>query len=290
MYNRKAFFQQIRNSLFHRLSQSQVDGIGHLLTAWEEDYSQHPLQFLAYCLATTYHETARTMQPIRERGGKSYFNRYDPVLANTASRRRRAKKHGNTMRGDGYKYRGRGDVQLTWGDNYYRAGQALGIDLVNNPDLALQPDIAAKIMYEGMINGWFTGKTLANYIKPKRTNYHDSRRIINGTDCAALIAGYAKEFEFALEKAEQANVGVISMGLYDAQMVEVSKEHTTGKPLHKSTTNLAAVGQAVTAAGGILAYMENMNPWVAGVLIVAVTGFAAWIIRERYLKSHLDGT
>ncbi len=47
---------------------------------------------------------------------------------------------------DGALFKGRGFVQLTGRDNYTSIGQALGLDLVNNPDLANQPDIAAKIL------------------------------------------------------------------------------------------------------------------------------------------------
>ena len=46
---------------------------------------------------------------------------------------------------EGYKYRGRGIVQLTGKDNYKKYGDLLGVDLINNPDLANNPDIAAKI-------------------------------------------------------------------------------------------------------------------------------------------------
>ena len=52
---------------------------------------------------------------------------------------------GNKDEGDGFKYRGRGFIQLTGRDNYTRAGKDLGIDLVSNPDLASEPETAAKI-------------------------------------------------------------------------------------------------------------------------------------------------
>ena len=70
--------------------------------------------------------------------------------------------------------------------------------LVANLDLAMQPDIAAKIMIYGMREGWFTTKKLSDYIKNGKADYVGARRIINGTDDARLIAGYAETFEKAL--------------------------------------------------------------------------------------------
>lgn len=52
---------------------------------------------------------------------------------------------GNTEAGDGYKYRGRGDIQLTGKNQYEDMGKKLGVDLVNNPDLAKDPKISAQI-------------------------------------------------------------------------------------------------------------------------------------------------
>ena len=51
---------------------------------------------------------------------------------------------GNTA-DEGYKYRGRGLIQLTGKDNYAKFGKMLGIDLVGNPDLANDPDIAQQL-------------------------------------------------------------------------------------------------------------------------------------------------
>ena len=56
-----------------------------------------------------------------------------------------AKNLGNTEKGDGFAFRGRGHTQLTGRSNYQQAGDALGIDLVNNPDMAAEPETAAKI-------------------------------------------------------------------------------------------------------------------------------------------------
>lgn len=52
---------------------------------------------------------------------------------------------GNDGPGDGYRYRGRGYIQLTGKDNYEQAGTALGLDLVKHPELAANPENAARI-------------------------------------------------------------------------------------------------------------------------------------------------
>jgi len=52
---------------------------------------------------------------------------------------------GNNSSGDGYRYRGRGFIQLTGKDNYKSFGNLVGMDLVNNPDLASDPMTAARI-------------------------------------------------------------------------------------------------------------------------------------------------
>lgn len=80
---------------------------------------------------------------------------------------------GNTEAGDGYKYRGRGFTQLTGKANYADASQALGIDLVNNPDMAASPEVAAKIAR------WFWEKSGASGAA-KTGDVAGVTRLING--------------------------------------------------------------------------------------------------------------
>lgn len=58
----------------------------------------------------------------------------------------KGKELGNTEPGDGFKYRGRGLIQLTGKDNYKRIGKEIGVDLVSNPDLVNDPKLAPKIV------------------------------------------------------------------------------------------------------------------------------------------------
>ncbi|TIM14456.1 MAG: hypothetical protein E5Y67_12310 [Mesorhizobium sp.] len=131
----------------------------------------------AYVLATAYHETAHTMKPIAEMGSQQYL---------------RSKPY--------WPFIGRGYVQITWEANYKKAGGKLGRDFVKNPDLLLQAKYAAPILVIGMIEGWFAGDkrgrhTLGRHITLSKSDFIGARRIINGTDKAALIASYAQKYD-----------------------------------------------------------------------------------------------
>lgn len=187
MFIRKTFYDRVRPMFGGSMSAEQVQGMGFILDAWEHS-KLTKLPYLAYILATAKHETAHTMQPIHERGGRGYLSKYDTG--------RLAKALGNTPQadGDGILYCGRGFVQLTGRRNYERASNELGVDFLNHPDLAMHPDYAAQITIKGMTEGWFTGKKLSNYLDGETLDFVHARRIINGMDKADLIAGYARDF------------------------------------------------------------------------------------------------
>jgi putative chitinase len=199
--NRAGFFEKLRGGFTGRIEPGEVVGTEAILDA----LAGLPLAYAAYALATAFHETAGTMCPIEEHGGVGYFTaRYDI----NGARPDIAQRLGNTYPGDGARYRGRGYVQLTGRNNYRKAAFHVDADLEGHPELALRPDAAAKIMRDGMAEGWFTGKAFRSYLPPigtaTREQFRQARRIINGLDRAEDIAAYALGYQQALLVGEWA--------------------------------------------------------------------------------------
>lgn len=194
------FFDHLRHSdvLGPVLTDEEVRGCEAITEACGRD--GWPISWVAYALATAFHETAGEMRPIGERGGDAYFQRkYDPQGLNPSL----ARRLGNTQPGDGALFSGRGWVQLTGRTNYEKAEKVTGWPLIEQPDMALEPGLASAIMVAGMRDGWFTGRGLKHYLPlsgpAQEGAFISARRIINGTDRADLIAGYALAFQAALQ-------------------------------------------------------------------------------------------
>lgn len=228
----KEFFDYVRSKL-GALSIKQVEGFNVILEAT----MLMPIKHRSYILATTWHETARTMQPIREYGkgqGRKYGTP-DPVT--------------------GQIYYGRSYVQLTWKDNYQKACKRLKelglianhLDFVKDPDLVMKPIIAAHIIVIGMKEGWFTTKRLSDY-----NNYEDMRKIVNGTDKAKAIADYAVIFEHALSIMPAEPKPIIP----DLEPIEPSKP-SLPEPITNASKGIGAI-----IIGLILAAFAYFGSWL----------------------------
>ncbi len=114
-------------------------------------------QFIAQC----GHETAN-FTSLKEKGTVKFFHRYDP-----RHNPRIAHLLGNKHAGDGYKYRGRGYIQLTGRDNYRQAEEALKLPLLKHPDLLEDPKVAAQVAV------WFWNKR----VRPKVGDFSDTRTV-----------------------------------------------------------------------------------------------------------------
>lgn len=192
--DRTLFFQGYKGK-FGRLTQKQVDALEIFLAALEKYGKKLSVRELAYILATTHHETAKTFLPLEEYG------------------KGRGKKYGKAV--DGKKYYGRGYVQLTWDYNYKKATEELkkqfpGIvseveaktgkqfDLVAYPELAMDVDVAAAVLITGSLQGWFTGKKLGDFINANQCDFINARKVINGLDKAKAIAEIAQKYKEVL--------------------------------------------------------------------------------------------
>ena len=217
MFNRKIFFDMVRTSLFDgSMDQHQVDGMNFKLDVWEEtptDYSDD-LRYIAYPFATSYHETGKRMYPVRE----GFKNTDADARAFVA---KQGYEYAEPDPKTGQVYYGRGDVQLTWSDNYRKATAILRLkqedDLYWNPERALDPKISAQCMFRGMWEGWYRSdqhgrQTLRRHFNDITDDAYAAREIINGdksrvpkwsngVSIGNLIKGYHEKFLSALQKA-----------------------------------------------------------------------------------------
>jgi predicted chitinase len=178
--NRDTFFAAIRPMFGGSFTTLQVDSITAILDECQKQEVTNPAQ-VAYIFATAYHEcynpkTPKTrLTPMQEFGGMGYL-----------------------IRKVYYPYFGRGFSQLTWEGNYKKEGERLGLNLLAKPDLMLEIPTAANSHVYCMVHGSYTGKKLSDYIGLNSTDFIKARKIVNGTDKADLIAGYANQFLSAL--------------------------------------------------------------------------------------------
>lgn len=262
-----AFFDAVRPLFNGKLSQSQVDGLNVILDGFTV-YGDGSATKLAYVLATAFHETGRTMQPVKE----TQFTADVPTDATVKARLTKAWKAGKMkwVKRDYWSggFFGRGYVQLTHEDNYARASKAVGFDLVADPSKALQPAIAVQVLVQGMMQGWFTGKKLGDYITGTGFDFKQARRIVNGTESAAKIAGYAEQFLIAVRAAEAATKNA-------------AKPSPAPKPAETPNASQAKdMGQIEPYEEGIAEPPKRRPfPWaviLGGIALAALAAFGLW--------------
>jgi hypothetical protein len=229
--NREVFFDSIRDMFpgkkilplrFERIS-AVLDGL---------EARNVGLRHAAYILATAFWESDRFKTMVEYASGEAYEGRKDL---------------GNTVRGDGVRFKGRGLVQITGRRNYAYWAQRLGVDLLVKPHLAERLDIAVPILIEGSIEGTFTGRKLADF-----GSYAQMRRVINGTDKAGEIAAIAEDFEQALSAA--------GYGTQKAKEAQEPKPAPKPAPIPPS----APAGSADGQARGLAAIFAAIFALIAG--------------------------
>jgi len=196
------------------LTQDSEDSLRKLLNEMKRQYYNYfegfNEKYISYMLATIRIESYAYKQrlffkPISE---DISYNKAEVDYGSgpTASNRQRAMLNHNTNIGDGYKYRGRGLVQLTWKISYEKFKSITGTDIVTSPDLCLEIGTAVSIMMKGMKEGSFrAGHTLEAYLGTGKKDYFNARLIINGyrhgiPDKADEFKDYAELFEVIINE------------------------------------------------------------------------------------------
>lgn len=201
--NHKAFFDSLkrRNSgvFGTSLGQRQVEGVNGIMAAFES-HGDGNADTLAYALATAYHETGGRMVPVREGFASTDAGARRAVL-NLAKKRgpnTAVAKYAKPAGPHGHVYYGRGLVQLTWLENYAKSSADAGVDLVKYPDKIMAPEIGARVLIKGLLDGRWNGRGHGLRYYLDKGDLRGARRTVNITDKWELIAGYHRAFLAAI--------------------------------------------------------------------------------------------
>ncbi len=278
MINRKTFFAYARRAPFGgSLSTAQVAGMAAVIDRWER-LRLTDLRWLAYMLATAFHETQAAMQPVRENMNyttaaqirKTWPTRF-PTIASAEPYERQPRKLANFVYGgrlgnvgpdDGWIYRGDGLPQLTGKAHFAKFGVAPGMDLPTS----------VRVMFDGMIGGLYTGQKLSQYFSAMADDPVRARAIVNGSDKAKLIASYHRAFLDALNAADTDTPQPADVTAAEAEPDDVPPAQSKGlwatvATFLTGTTSLPFLGNVSNgyALGGLA-------------LILLAGGIAAWLV------------
>lgn len=165
------------------VTKDQKKAVRHVVEELSKDLEEENMldkKVLAYALATMEHETAGSFEPVNEGFYNDEKYGYEPGFTGRSEARRRGY-------GGGEEYFGRGYIQLTHKENYKRIGDKIGVDLVKNPELANDPDIAVKILVE-----FFQMRKIDKVIK--REGFEQARRLVNPDGKDKMIAETAQKY------------------------------------------------------------------------------------------------
>jgi hypothetical protein len=196
-----------------KLTATRQQGFDAIFDFWDTVESYDSMEWLAYELATAWHETGAQMLPVREGFKATDAEAYAAVTAYCKKKgiSNYAARHSN-----GNSYYGRGYVQLTHADNYKKMGKQLGVGdtLYDKPDKVMDPATAASILVVGLMDGLFrpAAGTLFDYFNGTDQRWFDARALVNGDKnskpswaggkkIGTLVADYGQAFLGALKAA-----------------------------------------------------------------------------------------
>jgi predicted chitinase len=144
---------------------------------------------------------------------------------------------GNSAPDDGFKYRGRGIIQLTGKDNYTKYGKMLGLDLVNNPDLAADPKVAAQIA----VAYW---KTRVSSSAAQAGNVQQVTQEINGGQNG--LASRQQNFQKYMQEAKSGQLQPSDASPDDKKAQQTAASGAGGSGVGAATPSKATAGALPT--------------------------------------------
>jgi hypothetical protein len=265
--NYQTFLAYARRAPFgNRLSPQQAEGLTKILDYWTLKYSGRDIRWLAYVLATVFHETGSKMQPIREANAST--DKQAIARLEAAWKSGKLGQVRTPYWRDGWF--GRGLIQITHKENYQKFG------IVKSPEKALEWDTSLKILFDGMVRGMFAkNHTLERYFNLGAEDPRGARRIINGTDQAGLIADYYVNFLGAL------NASVAQEPPKDAEEIQT-------EPLSLFKDPQALIG---TGGGLVATVIAAVNsPWgLASLGLVVAAGMLLAFLYLRKKEKFTEG-
>lgn len=178
------------------LTESQVEGFNVIVETLNKEGAN--LKEASYILATALFDSSRKMQPHVEDEDEDFYREMYDI---EGLRKVIAIRLGNTVAGDGAKYKHRGFIPLLGKVNYKAFNDTVGIDLVETPEVVESLKVASEILVKGMLQGIFTGVPLSRYINSRKTDYINARRVTKGVDNAKKIALLAEQLEKAIKES-----------------------------------------------------------------------------------------
>jgi putative chitinase len=235
--DKSKFYDHLRSTLLRSgVRDNHVLAMDELI----KDMDGRPASWIAYAMATAWHETGGKMTPNTETlnyNVQGLLNTFGRHRISEADARRLGRKQGegplsvarqreignllyggdwgrrnlgNTEPNDGWTFRGRGMDHCTGRRNYKVTGDDIGVDLIANPEALLVLANAIKALHTGMVSGRYAGDrtgrhNFARHLPASGSATHEqfvaARRIINGVDKADQIARHAIIFQAALNTA-----------------------------------------------------------------------------------------